>query len=59
MYGKSLSKDIKNEESGDFGKILNSISAGNREVGYRVNAELARKEAEELYAVFNVFDIKI
>ena len=49
MYGKSLVKEIDGEEGGDFGRILKSITSGNRDDSQNVDASLAQKEAQELY----------
>jgi hypothetical protein len=44
-----LEKDIANEEGKEFGRILRSISSGNRPESTGVDQELAQKEAQELY----------
>lgn len=49
MYKKDLGKELAGEQGGDFGRVLQAIATGNREENYDVDADLAKKEAEELY----------
>jgi hypothetical protein len=55
VYNKTLSEEVSGEEGGDFGKILRSISTGNRDDSHHVDPDLAKKEAQELYDVFSFY----
>jgi hypothetical protein len=59
VFGKDLEDDIKDEDSGDSGRVYRSIAAGERPSETRADKSLAEKDAQEFYNVFYVFKLII
>ena len=53
MYKSDLEADMANEESGDLGKLFNSLVSGSRPKSGDVDHRLADQDAQQL------FDVKI
>lgn len=55
VYQNDLENDLSNEERGDFGRLIRAIISAERPQSNDVNNDLAKKEAQELYDVKNLF----
>jgi hypothetical protein len=51
VTGDDLEKELRSEARGDFERVLRSLVAGQRPSTQHVDADLANKEAQELYDV--------
>ena len=52
VYGKSLEEDVASDVSGDWGRVMNILAAGNRDDSKKaVDMTLAQNDAQILYNV--------
>lgn len=49
LFNKELEKEVAEDVSGSFGRLMRSIVSAGRADEYAVDQDLARKEAQELY----------
>ncbi len=55
MFGKDLEEEVAGEQGGDLGRVLRSIASGNRDDSFDTDLNLAKKEAQELYDVSEIY----
>jgi hypothetical protein len=53
VYGTEMEADLRNEESGDLGRLYRSIASGGRSENHGYDQNLVKNEAQQLYDVIS------